>query len=229
MTATLTDYAARIERLAQDLGLDYYPVDFELVPDNFMMEIAVYGLPVRMPHWSFGVRYIHQLIRRGMGHSRIFEVMFPGDPCHAYLVDGNTLPENVLVTAGFEMLFGGLSLLAAGLLRGELASLTFNVRTASALAYLIVFGAIAGFTAYAYALKHLPIATVSLYAYVNPVIAVALGTLVLKEPFNARLGTASAIVLAGMALVRDLEPERLNAPGEVKSRGGSRAAPTRSP
>ena len=99
MTATLTDYAARIERLAQDLGLDYYPVDFELVPDNFMMEIAVYGLPVRMPHWSFGVRYIHQLIRHGMGHSRIFEVMFPGDPCHAYLVNGNTLPENVLVTA----------------------------------------------------------------------------------------------------------------------------------
>ena len=137
--------------------------------------------------------------------------------------------ENVLVTAGFEMLFGGLSLLAAGLLRGELASLTFNVRTASALAYLIVFGAIAGFAAYAYALKHLPIATVSLYAYVNPVIAVALGTLVLQEPFNARLGTASAIVLAGMALVRDIEPERLNAPGELKSRGGSRAAPTRSP
>ena len=96
---TLTDYAERIEELARAQGLDYYPVDFELVPDNFMMEIAVYGLPVRMPHWSFGVRYIHQLIRHGMGHSRIFEVMFPGDPCHAYLVNGNTLPENVLVTA----------------------------------------------------------------------------------------------------------------------------------
>lgn len=95
----LKDYSARIEKLARDLGLDYYPVDFELVPNNFMMEIAVYGLPVRMPHWSFGVRYIHQLIRQGMGHSRIFEVMFPGDPCHAYLVNGNTLPENTLVTA----------------------------------------------------------------------------------------------------------------------------------
>ncbi|HEX7635022.1 MAG TPA: SpoVR family protein, partial [Noviherbaspirillum sp.] len=80
-------------------GLDYYPVDFEMVPNNFMMEIAVYGLPVRMHHWSFGVRYIHQLIRQGMGHSRIFEVMFPGDPCRAYLVNGNTLPENTLVTA----------------------------------------------------------------------------------------------------------------------------------
>ena len=99
IVGTLAEYAPRIESLAQELGLVHYPVDFELVPENFMMEIAVYGLPVRMPHWSFGVRYIHQLIRRGMGHSRIFEVMFPGDPCHAFLVNSNTLPENVLVTA----------------------------------------------------------------------------------------------------------------------------------
>lgn len=95
----LQEYARRIEELAHKLGLDFYPVDFELVPSNFMMEIAVYGLPVRMPHWSFGVRYIHQLIQQGMGHSRIFEVMFPGDPCHAYLVDNNSLPENTLVVA----------------------------------------------------------------------------------------------------------------------------------
>jgi len=64
-----------------------------------MMEIAVYGLPVRMPHWSFGVRYIYQLIQRHMGHSRIFEVVFPGNPGHAYLAASNGLAENVLVTA----------------------------------------------------------------------------------------------------------------------------------
>jgi stage V sporulation protein R len=95
----LEEYAERIEGLAQRQGLDYYPVDFELAPQSLMTEIAVYGLPVRMPHWSFGVRYIHQLIQQGMGHSRIFEVMFPGDPCHAYLVNNNTLPENTLVVA----------------------------------------------------------------------------------------------------------------------------------
>src|SRR3979411_3146562 len=95
----LQNYGERIEQLATELGLDYYPVDFELVPNNFMMEIAVYGLPVRMPHWSFGVRYIHQLIRQSMGNSKIFEVMFPGDPCRAFLMDGNSLAENALVTA----------------------------------------------------------------------------------------------------------------------------------
>jgi drug/metabolite transporter (DMT)-like permease len=111
--------------------------------------------------------------------------------------------ENVLATAAFEMLFGGFVLLGAGLSRGEGAWLAFNVRTGAALAYLTVAGSVLGFTAYAYALKHLPIATVSLYAYVNPVIAVVLGTLILKEPFNARTGIAAAVVLVGMALVRE--------------------------
>ncbi len=92
-------YIPRIEQLARGLGLEFHPVEFEAVPDAFMMEIAVYGLPVRMPHWSFGVRYIYQLIQRHMGHSRLFEVVFPGNPGHAYLAAGNGLAENILVTA----------------------------------------------------------------------------------------------------------------------------------
>ena len=110
--------------------------------------------------------------------------------------------ENVLATAAFEMLFGGIVLLAVGTALGEWSRVTFTTRTALALAHLIVFGSIVGFTAYAYALKHLPVATVSLYAYVNPLIAVILGVLVLHEPFSARMAAAAAIVLAGMALVR---------------------------
>src|ERR1700731_414888 len=73
-------YVQRMEELAARLGLQFHPVEFEAVPDAFMMEIAVYGLPVRMPHWSFGVRYIYQLIQRHMGNSRLFEVVFPGNP-----------------------------------------------------------------------------------------------------------------------------------------------------
>jgi stage V sporulation protein R len=93
------DYQPRMEKLARELGLSYNPVDFEAVPNSFMMEISVYGLPVRMPHWSFGTRYIYQLIQHKMGNSKLFEVVFPGNPGHAYLSNTNSLAENVLVTA----------------------------------------------------------------------------------------------------------------------------------
>lgn len=110
--------------------------------------------------------------------------------------------ENVLIAAAFQMLFGGLVLLAGGLALGEWSTLTFNTRTTTALVYLVGVGSVGGFSAYAYALKHLPVATVSLYAYINPVIAVVLGMIVLKEPFNARMAVAAAVVLIGIALVR---------------------------
>ncbi len=95
----LERYTAQLEALAQQQGLDYYPVDFELVPASFMTEVAVYGLPVRMPHWSFGVRYIHQYVQHRMGHSRLFEVVFPGNPGRAYLAESNSVEENTLVVA----------------------------------------------------------------------------------------------------------------------------------
>src|SRR5207245_1475928 len=110
--------------------------------------------------------------------------------------------ENVLATAAFEMLFGGGVMLFVALARHEQTALTFTGRTAAALAYLTFVGAVGGFSAYAYALKHLPVATVSLYAYVNPVIAVVLGTLILREPFDARMAIAAAVVFAGVILVR---------------------------
>jgi stage V sporulation protein R len=98
-TSEWREYLPRIERLATQAGLVYNPVDFEEVPNSFMMEISVYGLPVRMPHWSFGVRYIYQLVQHRMGHSRLFEVVFPGNPGHAYLANSNSVAENILVAA----------------------------------------------------------------------------------------------------------------------------------
>jgi drug/metabolite transporter (DMT)-like permease len=115
---------------------------------------------------------------------------------------GHASEENVLATAAFEMLFGGIALLIASLALRETARLAFTPRTTTALLYLIFVGAIGGFSAYAYALKYLPIATVSLYAYVNPIIAVVLGTLVLSEPFDARMLLAALVVFVGVALVR---------------------------
>lgn len=114
--------------------------------------------------------------------------------------------ENVLAAAAFQMLFGGVFMLLVGTARGEWNTFFFTNRTFAAVIYLVFLGSIAGFSAYAYALKHLPVATVSLYAYVNPVIAVLLGTLLLGETLSPRLAIAGAIVLVGMALVRERQP-----------------------
>ena len=99
MTDDWRTQISQIEALARSVGLKYHPVEFEVVPESFMTEIAIYGLPVRMPHWSFGVRYIYQLIQHRMGLSRLFEVVFPGNPGRAYLAKSNSAAENVLVTA----------------------------------------------------------------------------------------------------------------------------------
>jgi drug/metabolite transporter (DMT)-like permease len=110
--------------------------------------------------------------------------------------------ENSLGSSALQMFFGGVIMLALGTARGEWAILTFTTRTLLAELYLIVFGSLAGYSAYMYALKHLPVSTVSLYAYVNPVIAIVLGALLLDEPLGVRVAVAAALVFLGVAVVR---------------------------
>jgi len=113
-----------------------------------------------------------------------------------------TRDDNVLGTTAYQMLAGGLIMTAAGTVRGEWAELFFTSRTAIALFYLSTIGSIGGFVAYTYALRHLPISFVSLYAYENPVIAVALGVFFLNETFTWRMTAAAVLVFAGVAAVR---------------------------
>jgi drug/metabolite transporter (DMT)-like permease len=110
--------------------------------------------------------------------------------------------DHILGTTALQMLAGGLMMMAAGTLRGEWSQLFFTPRTVASLVYLSTLGAIGGFVAYTYALRHLSVSFVSLYAYVNPVIAVALGVALLDEPFTARMATAATMVFAGVAVVR---------------------------
>jgi len=110
--------------------------------------------------------------------------------------------ENALGAAAVQMIFGGLIMAIVATMRGEWAQLTFTWRSGAAELYLIVLGSLIGYSAYVYALKHLPISTVSLYAYVNPVIAVVLGTLLLGEPFGWRVVVAPLVVFTGVAVVK---------------------------
>jgi drug/metabolite transporter (DMT)-like permease len=120
--------------------------------------------------------------------------------------------ENAVAASALQMLFGGVLMLIVASFRGEWASLSLTPRTIAAEAYLIVFGSLVGYSAYIYALKHLPVTTVALYAYVNPVIAVLLGALVLDEALDARIAGASMLVLAGIAVVRSRGSERWRGP-----------------
>jgi len=70
----------RIEQLAVSAGLNYNPVDFEEVPDAFMMEISVYGLPGALPHWSFGCPLHLPVVQHRMGPFTAVEVVFPATP-----------------------------------------------------------------------------------------------------------------------------------------------------
>lgn len=130
--------------------------------------------------------------------------------------------ENVLGTTALQMLAGGLILTTAGTLTGEWASVHFTTRTAWAFGYLSTFGAIGGFVAYTYALRHLSVSFVSLYAYINPIIAVGLGILLLNEPFDSRMARAAALVFAGVTIVRWRSAVRKPQPQEEGARQDSR-------
>ncbi len=113
----------------------------------------------------------------------------------------HVMPADVLGSAAMQMLFGGIFLTALGTVLGEWGRTSFPGLTLSAMLYLTVAGSIVAFTAYSYALRHLDVATVSLYTYINPVIAVALGTLLLDEPFHLRMVIAAAVILIGTLIV----------------------------
>jgi drug/metabolite transporter (DMT)-like permease len=117
---------------------------------------------------------------------------------------GAKLPDDASTAIGMEMLAGGILLVAAAALAGEFRDPMMLHPTAASLwafAYLVVFGALVGFSAYLWLLRVAPIARVSTYAYVNPVVAVALGSLILREPIGTHTIAAGAAILASVALI----------------------------
>lgn len=108
----------------------------------------------------------------------------------------------LMASAALQMLFGGLIVTVVGLAIGEAPRFTLNGRTLAAMIYLTIFGSVVAYSAYVFALAHLRTTVTPLYAYVNPVVAVFLGWLILSEPLTARAIMAMVIILAGVALVQ---------------------------
>lgn len=111
-----------------------------------------------------------------------------------------------LMAAAIQTLVAGLVLMAIGTLLGEFNGLAVTGPALAAMAYLIVFGSIVGYSCYIYALGALPVSFVSTFAYINPVIAVLLGWLILDERLDFYVATATAVILAGVLLVQTASP-----------------------
>jgi drug/metabolite transporter (DMT)-like permease len=126
-----------------------------------------------------------------------------------------------------QMLAGGAAITLLGLLAGEASAWHPTARGLGALVYLIIFGSIVGYTSYLYALRHASPAVVGTYAYVNPVVAVLLGWLILDESVTARTLGAMLLIL-GAVLMIQLAPRRAAAgaalaPSEPAGRRAARA------
>jgi drug/metabolite transporter (DMT)-like permease len=115
-----------------------------------------------------------------------------------------TLPSSPILMTGIEMLAGGVLLAVTGLLFGERHQFVLHavsLRSGMALLYLIVFGALIGFTAYLWLLRVASPAHVSTYAYVNPVVAVILGWALAGEPLSARTLLAAGVIVGSVMVI----------------------------
>lgn len=114
------------------------------------------------------------------------------------------LPRSAIMLTGMEMLCGGLVLMVAATIDGELGRVhlgNFSPASMAAVLYLVVFGSIVAFSAYVWLLNHVSAALAGTYAFVNPAVAVCLGALVAHEPLSLPVVVGGAVVIGGVALV----------------------------
>ncbi len=108
---------------------------------------------------------------------------------------------NPFLNAGLQMLFGGLFLIPMSLIFDDFSKIHLTGAVVRSLLYLIFVGSVAAYACFSYAVKKLPMTIVSLYAYINPIVAVILGWLVLDEIVNVRIWIAIVVTIAGIYIV----------------------------
>lgn len=112
------------------------------------------------------------------------------------------LPISILFNVGLQMLIAGIVMLVICGLTGKYVNLAYTGQASwFALLYLVIFGSLVAYTAYVFAISKLPAAQVSIYAYINPIVAVGLGWLLLQEKLNANMVLGTLITLSGVWLV----------------------------
>lgn len=137
------------------------------------------------------------------------------------------LPGSAAVTTAYEMAAGGVALLLAATLRGEWTAFdpaAVTTRSWLALGYLVVFGSVVAFSAYAWLLARAPISLTATYAYVNPAVAVALGALLLGEPVTPGIAVGGAVVLVAVGVVVTTESRARSAVARAAAQSAAQSA-----
>jgi drug/metabolite transporter (DMT)-like permease len=122
-----------------------------------------------------------------------------------------SLPRDPLISVAWQSLLGGVAVFTAGVIGGELGDVhpaEWSARSVGGLLYLVTFGSLLAYSSYAWLLQKAPISKVSTYAYVNPVVAIALGWLVLNESITPTTLLGAGIIVASVALVIRVESPR---------------------
>ncbi|OPJ54792.1 EamA family transporter [Alkalithermobacter paradoxus] len=122
-------------------------------------------------------------------------------------------PSGSIVThVGIQMLSGGIGLCITGILLGELSEVSFSKSAMWAMIYLIFIGSMIGYGSYIYVLQKWPASKAGTYAYVNPIVAVFLGAIILKEPLSFSVVVSTVVILFGVYLVQKPRKQK----GEIK-------------
>jgi drug/metabolite transporter (DMT)-like permease len=112
-----------------------------------------------------------------------------------------TLTVDVFASAAWQMTIAGLVNTSVAFAAGQFLKAHWSLPALGAIGYLVVFGSWIGYTAYIYLLEHVPTPKVATYAYVNPIVALILGWLILREPVDIFMLVGTAIIIASVALV----------------------------
>jgi drug/metabolite transporter (DMT)-like permease len=191
-----------------------------------LMDRAFFGRrlsPVAIAGLVVGFAGVALLVRPGGGGDVVAMLALVGTTAAwaggSLYARGAALPESPLLSASMQMLAAAVFLGVAGLASGEATGIhadTFSTKPLIAFVYLVVVGSLIAFSAYAWLLKNVRISIVSTYAFVNPVVAVALGTVFLNETIGwTTMIAGAAIVVAVVSIVTARAPRREPVVGEV--------------
>ncbi len=99
MRQQLEQAIKEITKIANQFGLDYFPMRYEICPPEIIYTFGAYGMPTRYHHWSFGKAFHKMKLQYDLGMSKIYELVINSNPCYAFLLDSNTLIQNKLIVA----------------------------------------------------------------------------------------------------------------------------------